>query len=340
VTLSSPSKEVCVTDASAVYTVVGGALRPVSGEFALSPPGAQPLRPELSIPPESEPGALVRVYVRSVEHLDTATLLMGAQGKNPVSRTTGFLLSAEEGAELWAFALGVPDGSSASAYTLTLRLAAGDRSFLALKQISMKARTFFTERFPITEDMTSLVTKPDPQRTAESLAFYRLITTPHPDAVYETGAFAVPFPGARRTSGYGDRREYVNPDSTSSSSVHEGVDIAMPEGSPVPACGPGRVVFAAYRIMTGNTVIIEHLPGLFSIYFHMSSISVKPGVLVKQGDQVGAVGMTGFATGPHLHWEVTASGIAVDPDTLVNEPLLDKNPQFIDTGTSNSTEGR
>ena len=117
-------------------------------------------------------------------------------------------------------------------------------------------------------------------------------------------------------------------------------DIAMPEGSPVPACGPGRVVFAAYRIMTGNTVIIEHLPGLFSIYFHMSSISVKPGVLVKQGDQVGAVGMTGFATGPHLHWEVTASGIAVDPDTLVNEPLLDKNPQFIDTGTSNSTEGR
>jgi murein DD-endopeptidase MepM/ murein hydrolase activator NlpD len=92
--------------------------------------------------------------------------------------------------------------------------------------------------------------------------------------------------------------------------------------------------------MTGNTVIIEHLPGVFTVYFHMASISVKEGDLVGPGEHVGTVGMTGFATGPHLHWEAVVSGIAVDPDSLARQPLLDKSPQFVDTQASNSTEGR
>jgi murein DD-endopeptidase MepM/ murein hydrolase activator NlpD len=99
-------------------------------------------------------------------------------------------------------------------------------------------------------------------------------------------------------------------------------------------------VFADLRILTGNTVIIEHLPGLFSVYYHMSEILVKTGDVVEQGALVGSVGMTGFATGPHLHWEVEAAGVAVDPDALVGRPLLDKKADFFDIEHAVSTEGR
>jgi murein DD-endopeptidase MepM/ murein hydrolase activator NlpD len=62
--------------------------------------------------------------------------------------------------------------------------------------------------------------------------------------------------------------------------------------------------------------VVEHLPGLYSLYFHMSGVTVGEGDFVEKGQRVGSLGMTGLATGPHLHWEVQAGGVAVDPDCL------------------------
>ena len=112
--------------------------------------------------------------------------------------------------------------------------------------------------------------------------------------------------------------------------MHLGVDIASPIGTPVPASGRGRVVFAGTRILTGNTVVIEHLPGFFTVYYHMSSLAVTVGDIVEKSQVIGAVGMTGFATGPHLHWEMQCVGVAVDPDAVSRVPLLDKRPDFFD----------
>ncbi len=67
---------------------------------------------------------------------------------------------------------------------------------------------------------------------------------------------------------------------------------------------------------------------------------MKQGQAVEKGTIIGAVGMTGFATGPHLHWEVTANGIPVDPDRLTSAPLLDTNPAFPDIHILTSDEGR
>ena len=80
--------------------------------------------------------------------------------------------------------------------------------------------------------------------------------------------------------------------------------------------------------MTGNTVIIEHMPGLFSLYFHMASLSAAVGDVVEKGQVIGEVGMTGLATGPHLHWQVDAFQTAVDPDAVAARPLLDTEPDF------------
>jgi len=76
----------------------------------------------------------------------------------------------------------------------------------------------------------------------------------------------------------------------------------------------GRVVFSGMRIVTGYTMVIEHLPGLYSILMHLSKGVAPVGALVKGGDVVAYSGFTGFATGPHLHWEMRAAGVPVDPD--------------------------
>jgi murein DD-endopeptidase MepM/ murein hydrolase activator NlpD len=78
------------------------------------------------------------------------------------------------------------------------------------------------------------------------------------------------------------------------------------------------VVIAGSRYFTGNTVVIDHGLGMFSLLAHMSTIRVHPGDLVAPGDIVGAVGATGRVTGPHLHWSVRVNGVSVDPVSLVH----------------------
>jgi murein DD-endopeptidase MepM/ murein hydrolase activator NlpD len=220
-----------------------------------------------------------------------------------------------------------------------LTAAAGQRSYLLVEPFTLASRKFLSERITLSAELTALATVPDQKKKDQSRVLAEVFATPHPDARFETGTFIVPIPVGRRSSGFGDRREYDYADGSKGYSVHLGVDIVSPAGTPVPACGRGRVVFAHTRIMTGNTVVIEHLPGLFSVYYHMSSISVKKDDIVEKGQVIGAVGMTGFATGPHLHWEVEDAGVAVDPDALVRGPLLDNNAEFFDIDHAVAAKG-
>jgi murein DD-endopeptidase MepM/ murein hydrolase activator NlpD len=100
-------------------------------------------------------------------------------------------------------------------------------------------------------------------------------------------------------------------------SQHAGADFLSPAGRPVKAPNAGRVVIAGSRYFSGNTVVIDHGQGLFSLLAHLSEIDVKPGALVSVGDVVGKVGATGRVTGPHLHWTVRVNGARVDPLSLL-----------------------
>lgn len=326
--LQKPDPMMCVTDADAVFRVEDGALRPEKGVFSLYPQGETPLSPRFTVPETSQPGELVRLYVSSDQSLDSITVELSGPDSRALSRGAGFRFPSDGGSETWAVFLGIPAAAAARGYLLSLRVAAGPRSCLLLRSFTLKEKAFFSERIVLSSDLTELMTAPNPRRTAEYRALLRILTSPHSDAIYETGAFSVPLPGARRTAGYGDRREYVFADATSDLSIHQGVDSAAPVGTPVAACGRGRVVFTGARILTGNTIVIEHLPGLFSLYYHLSALLVDSGALIENGQRIGEVGMTGLATGPHLHWEVEALGTAVDPDALVLGPLLDKRPDF------------
>jgi murein DD-endopeptidase MepM/ murein hydrolase activator NlpD len=100
-------------------------------------------------------------------------------------------------------------------------------------------------------------------------------------------------------------------------SAHSGADFLSPAGTPIKAPNAGQIVLAEDLYYSGNTVVIDHGLGLYSLFAHLSVIGVKPGVAVATGDIVGKVGATGRVTGPHLHWMVRAGGARVDPLALL-----------------------
>jgi murein DD-endopeptidase MepM/ murein hydrolase activator NlpD len=339
--LTAPMPSICVTDPDAVFGIENGALLPARGLFSIAPLGETPLQPAVSVPAWAAPGDLVRILVVCREPIDAMAVLLEGPGRGgaPLSRGIGFRMGGSSAGDAWAALLGIPAGAAERGYTLSVLLTAGPRSAQLLQPLFVRGREFPAETIAITRALSTLRTSPDPRKAEEARSLSLLLLTPHADATLETQAFSVPLAAARRTSGYGDRRVYRYSDATVDTSIHAGVDLAAPTGTLVPACGRGRVVFAAARILTGNSVVIEHLPGLFSIYYHLSAISVKEGEVVDKGQLIGRVGMTGFATGPHLHWEVQALGIAVDPDLLARGPLLDKSLDFIDIQAAIAPKG-
>jgi len=132
--------------------------------------------------------------------------------------------------------------------------------------------------------------------------------------------FAWPVHG--RISGrFGNQRVYVLPDgSETPKAPHSGMDIAAPQGTPVLAPAAGVVTFADPDLyLTGGTVLLDHGHGVSSNFLHLSRIDVHVGDRVVQGQVIGAVGATGRATGPHLHWGMNWFQTRIDP-LLVLEP--------------------
>ncbi|HET6487306.1 MAG TPA: M23 family metallopeptidase, partial [Spirochaetia bacterium] len=290
--------------------------------FSVSQPGSVALHPRVALPTEGRPGDLLRLEVDAGSVMTSASASLSNSGGRVMTRAAGFRFSGSAGAERWAALLGIPAGLEPGDYMLRLTARADASTYLVLTAFTVQPRDFKNETIALTQQLTSLRTAPDPRKTAEANHLEAIVTTPHADALYDPLSFVLPLTGTHRSSGYGDRRTYEYSGAGDEVSIHEGVDIAAPSGSPIVACGRGRVIFAGSFLMTGWTVVIEHLPGLFSLYFHMSALEVRQGQEVETGQEIGKVGMTGFATGPHLHWEVESLGVSVDPDLLVGSPLL------------------
>jgi murein DD-endopeptidase MepM/ murein hydrolase activator NlpD len=101
--------------------------------------------------------------------------------------------------------------------------------------------------------------------------------------------------------------------------AHLGVDYAAPTGTPVRTVGDGVVDFAGVQNGFGNVVFVKHNNGQVTVYAHLSRIAVRQGQRVSQGDNIGAVGATGWATGPHLHFEFRQNGRHQDPLTMARQ---------------------
>jgi len=118
-------------------------------------------------------------------------------------------------------------------------------------------------------------------------------------------------------STFGRRRSYNGSDYTY---IHNGLDFCGQVGFNIYAPAKGKVVFTGELFVRGNTTVIDHGWGVYTVYAHQDQVLIKQGDMVDTGQKIGLVGKTGRVTGPHLHWEVWAGDVRVDPyDWLLNE---------------------
>jgi len=140
----------------------------------------------------------------------------------------------------------------------------------------------------------------------------KIDTTQYP---FYISGFMRPVVGGRISGVYGSQRilngEAKNP--------HNGIDVALPTGSPVYAMADAIVCLKGDDFhYNGNFVLLDHGQGLNSVYVHLHKTFVQDGDLVKKGDIIGEVGSTGRSTGPHLHWGVQWFSKRIDPEIIIN----------------------
>ncbi len=126
---------------------------------------------------------------------------------------------------------------------------------------------------------------------------------------------ASPVEFSRKTSGFSFRLHPI----FQTMKAHLGVDYAAPTGTPAMTVGDGVVKFAGSQGGYGNVVIVDHGNKHSSVYAHLSRIKVRQGQTVQKGDVVGAVGSTGWSTGPHLHFEFRVNGVHVNPEKVIQK---------------------
>ncbi|MBL7666010.1 MAG: M23 family metallopeptidase [Bacteriovoracaceae bacterium] len=173
--------------------------------------------------------------------------------------------------------------------------------------------------YPITYlRVPSEQTSPSPETQArierEQTLLGKVYATSSSTLLYDK-PFVVPLDSVV-TSPYGVKRIYNNGELAG---YHSGIDYRAATGTSLYSANSGKVILAQDLFVTGNTVIIDHGKRLFTIYAHMSKISVTVGQIVKQKQLIGLAGATGRVTGPHLHWGVRLHSTLVDGNTIVSE---------------------
>ena len=178
------------------------------------------------------------------------------------------------------------------------------------------------KQFQIQDMTVSASTADETINSSKANEEYERIINPLRSVASETGyweeSFTWPVTG-RISTEFGMIR-YINGSPTSTR--HNAIDFAVPKGTPVAAANNGKILYAGFLQLTGNTVLIEHGYGLKSWYYHMDSLSCETGQIVKRGDIIGKVGSTGFSTGPHLHFGMSVGRTFVNPGTIIDTDLL------------------
>lgn len=202
-------------------------------------------------------------------------------------------------------------------YPLTLQATLPDGSKQSFEQMVIVQSGYYPNDPVLTVEPATI----DPAVNDPELAKITELTAPATPQKYWTKIFQNPsvFPDCF-TSRFGDRRTYIGEGTDQKFySFHAGLDFCGGAGLAITAAADGTVIFAGPLTVHGNTTIIDHGYGVYSMYCHQSEIDVQVGQQVKAGDKIGNVGATGRVTGAHLHFEIWVNGVEVDPmDWLEN----------------------
>jgi hypothetical protein len=258
------------------------------------------------LPENPKQGEVVqlRVIVPPGVHVDRGEML---------SRPLRFY-SPREGAGRWEALFGIDLDQDPGEYPVRVWLASAKGSAGSEVKASLRIlpQAFGEERLTLPESKVHLSRKDLARVKKENARIASVWSAETPERLWD-GPFLVPVEG-RPGSPFGLRR-WINGEPRS---AHTGMDIKASEGQPVRAANSGRVVLVGDFFFGGNSVFVDHGQGVYTMYMHLSRVRVTEGQEVAKGEVLGLVGMTGRATGPHLHWGVRLGGARVDPESLVD----------------------
>jgi murein DD-endopeptidase MepM/ murein hydrolase activator NlpD len=196
-------------------------------------------------------------------------------------------------------------------YTVTANGKGSNGTTTATFSLRIEPKQFETRRLKVDPNFVNPPDSEGPRIAREVKLMAEVYAHITPERLWH-GPFEVPVPG-EATSSFG-RLSVLNGESRGR---HQGADFRAATGTPVRAPNGGRVAVAMDLYFSGNTVIIDHGLGMFSLLAHLSRISVETGSMVSRGDVLGDSGATGRVTGPHLHWALRLGDASVDPLALI-----------------------
>jgi murein DD-endopeptidase MepM/ murein hydrolase activator NlpD len=216
------------------------------------------------------------------------------------------------GEHQWYGLIGIDIDAGAGKYEVDVRATSERGRAQAGMTLPVERRRVETRRIRVAERFANPPQEEGPRIKHDAELLARTLAHSLPSRLWR-GGFAAPVPGSS-TSSFG-RLTVLN---DVPRGRHRGVDFQAMEGTPVVAPNAGVVVLATDLYFTGNTVILDHGAGLFSLLAHLSRIDVEEGRYVAAGDLIGLSGSTGRVTGPHLHWTMRLGEATVDPISLIS----------------------
>ena len=298
------------------------------------------------------PGGLIRVYAVGNEKIQNLFVLLNTEEGKKIEEFHGFKYFP---AQIFAFknnwghiecmAAIISTGSTLKQGKYKVAVFVNNEATCRKEfPIVIKKKQFTSETIPLNKNLSELRSGPSKRRDKEAKELQTLLSTFTKENIFTESQIIKPIAAqpCYITSTYGDIRKFVYDDGGSAGSIHNGIDYGAAKGSLIFSCAAGRVAFAGDRLITGNSVIIEHLPGLYSLYYHLDTLLVTENMFLPKGAKIGTLGSTGLATGPHLHWEIRNQKLTVDPDFLIANPMVDKDKiiSIIKTRFTDMAEGR
>jgi murein DD-endopeptidase MepM/ murein hydrolase activator NlpD len=267
--------------------------------------------------PQASQGSLILAVVRSQKPLRQVT---GKWNERDVYFWDGSTAAARSSAHnhVNEALLGVDLEKAPGDYEFSVSAAAENGEQVGCTAtLAVRAGKFATESLTVQQQFVEPNEQQAQRAVAEQEKLRQIFDHITPEKLWH-GPFRLPLNGGVRGTNFGKRR-ILNGQPRS---PHTGADFPAPTGTPIHATQSGRVVLAEELYFSGNTVIIDHGLGIYSLYGHLSATDVAVGDSVKAGAIIGKVGATGRVTGPHLHWGVTVNKARVNPIQLVSQTVI------------------
>jgi murein DD-endopeptidase MepM/ murein hydrolase activator NlpD len=207
----------------------------------------------------------------------------------------------------WRALVGIDLDAAPGPHGVTIHATVAGHEVETTSTLDVRAKAFPTRQLTVPDAFVHPPAGEATRIAAEGARLATLWTIETPKPLWD-GPFVRPV-AEPANSAFGSRSVFNG----QAQAPHSGADFLSPAGTPVHAPAGGTVVVAAPLYYTGNTVVIDHGLGLYSLLAHFSAIAVHEGDIVTAGEVVGRVGATGRVTGPHLHWAVRVGGARVDP---------------------------